>query len=233
NRGDGDRGDAAHSSRLDGHAAESGRTLAALGEGAQPGSIETRARRKAHARVCGQRAEHERLYTLERQQRGRRHGRVYCADFGEQERRGQDDAGRAERDEQRPEAVHAAGVPKMAFSRTMRATPGRVSSAPKSAERSSEGRATASFSPARSVNRISRGPAATRQSRDFFRSTRTGCLPSRSRSTRASSAAANSARRAAASGAPSGSSTRYSSPRMMRESDSPPGRSASQETIRK
>src|SRR5207248_2230983 len=95
-------------------------------------------------------------------------------DRREQERGGQDDAGRAERDEQAPEPVHAAGVPKIAFSRTMRAAPGRVSSAPKSAERSSEGRATASFSPARSVKRISRGPAATRRSSDFFRSMRTG-----------------------------------------------------------
>src|SRR6266436_1645497 len=98
---------------------------------------------------------------------------------------------RAERKQQRPDAAHAAGGPKTTLSRTSRVKPGLTISDPNRAASSSEGRATASCSPARSVNRISRGPSATRPSTDFFKSTRTGLFPSRSRRTLASGRAAN------------------------------------------
>src|SRR5437868_13102545 len=85
-------------------------------------------RSESHAGIRGERAEQQRLQDLEREQHGRRHRRLRRADGAEQERRGQQDADGAQRDEQRPEPNHAAGIAKIAFSRTMRATPGRVSS---------------------------------------------------------------------------------------------------------
>src|SRR5258705_2319391 len=108
------------------------------------------------------------------------HPAEHDPDHGQEEGRGQDGGGHAERNEQRPESAHACGGPKTTLSRTSRVNPGFTISDPNRAASNSDGRATASCSPARSVNRISPGPSATRPSTDFFKSTRTGFLPSRS-----------------------------------------------------